>query len=211
MQKAHGAIIFDFDGVLADSVDAVVRALARVALQKKVPILTREFISNNDFNVILEALNVKWWELPYMVYNQRKLVLEIEPSARLFPWATELLNTATNMFDRTWIVSSTPKARILTCLQEAKIDLDKVHVHADVGIFNKHRILKKLIHSEHLDPNMVIYIGDETRDIIAAHKAGIRCLGVSWGLNSSETLKSINKGLVLDDPAKFKTMINELL
>ena len=51
----------------------------------------------------------------------------------------------------------------------------------------------------------VVYVGDETRDIVAARKLGIRVAAVTWGYNSSEALEahhglSLKRALGVDGP-----------
>jgi phosphoglycolate phosphatase len=52
----------------------------------------------------------------------------------------------------------------------------------------------------HLNCSHVIYIGDETRDIIAAQKAGIRSVAVTWGYNSHKALKAHHPDHLIHSP-----------
>ena len=44
------------------------------------------------------------------------------------------------------------------------------------------------IKQNHLLKKEVLYIGDEVRDVVAAHKAGVDIAAVGWGINDWKTL-----------------------
>jgi len=54
-------------------------------------------------------------------------------------------------------------------------------IFEDNSYFGKHVGLQKIVINQRLDPNNVYYIGDETRDIAASKKAGIKSIAVTWG------------------------------
>lgn len=59
-------------------------------------------------------------------------------------------------------------------------------------------ILLKSFLRESIDPKDSLYIGDEIRDIDAAHQAGIAIAAVGWGYNSPEKLKKYNPDFFID-------------
>ena len=58
----------------------------------------------------------------------------------------------------------------------------------------------KIIKKENALKDKCIYIGDETRDIEAARKAGVKVAAVSWGLNSREALEKYQPDWLLENP-----------
>ncbi len=53
----------------------------------------------------------------------------------------------------------------------------------------------------------VIFIGDETRDIEACKRAGIRCVAVTWGYNSEKSLAAQNPHRVFHRPEELRALI----
>ena len=70
-------------------------------------------------------------------------------------------------------------------------------------IWSKNWGLKNIIDDNGLELSDVIYIGDETRDIGAAKKAGIRSAAVTWGYNSRKALKAQNPDYLLHSPKEL--------
>ncbi len=53
----------------------------------------------------------------------------------------------------------------------------------------------------HFSPGDMLFVGDETRDVEAAHKAGIPIAAVTWGYNSRRSLDGMKPGRIYDRPA----------
>lgn len=51
-----------------------------------------------------------------------------------------------------------------------------------------------------LDPARCVYFGDSDTDMLAAHNAGMYAVGVSWGYQPLEMLKSGNPAEIIDAP-----------
>lgn len=209
--KNKGAIIFDFDGVLADTQHLAFKIIERLANSRKVSKPSNEFIRTNEPRVIMQSLKIKWWELPYIAYITRKWGAEISPEITLFPWSHTLLNTAESLFDNVWIVSSNDQERIIRAFSIAGINFDRKRIVANIGFLTKSKYLKKIVNKQNLNPSYVIYVGDESRDITAAHKAGIKCLSVGWGFQDAKFLNDLNPGYVLEDPALFESTIKSII
>jgi phosphoglycolate phosphatase len=56
----------------------------------------------------------------------------------------------------------------------------------------------------------VIYVGDEIRDIIAAHKCGIRIISVSWGFHTVDLLASKNPDYLVDNPRQIVQLMRSI-
>ena len=53
---------------------------------------------------------------------------------------------------------------------------------------------------EQIPSKNVVYVGDETRDVLAMKKAGIPVIAVSWGLTKKSTLLNLKPNDVADNP-----------
>jgi phosphoglycolate phosphatase-like HAD superfamily hydrolase len=63
--------------------------------------------------------------------------------------------------------------------------------------------------SHKLDPSKVFYIGDETRDIEAAKKAGIKSIAVTWGYNTKAILDNSNPDFLCESTDALKETIQK--
>jgi phosphoglycolate phosphatase-like HAD superfamily hydrolase len=80
----------------------------------------------------------------------------------------------------------------------------------DIGLFGKSKSIKKLLRKNGYNRAEVVYIGDETRDIAAAKKAGVKSMAVSWGFNSKDVLASSNPDVLLEQPKDLLNSITRL-
>jgi len=65
-------------------------------------------------------------------------------------------------------------------------------------LFSKETKIKKIMDKHDLLPRDVIYIGDETRDIDSAKKAGVRSIAVTWGWNGRDLLRRHDPEYIVD-------------
>lgn len=207
----RGAVIFDFDGVLADTEEAAYRVVGRVARKKGLPLPSREFLKNHTTQQNLATLKVRWWELPYYAALSRKWAAEEEPQIRLFPWTPLLLQSPEPFGGQVWIVSSNSNEAIQKTLRENSMLIPQDRVRGGIGIFGKSAALKKLLRQEGLSTKKTLYVGDETRDIDAARRAGIQAVAVSWGFHSSDLLKAHGPDYLVKDAAEFESVVRRVL
>ncbi|MEK6545270.1 MAG: HAD hydrolase-like protein, partial [Nitrospinota bacterium] len=77
------------------------------------------------------------------------------------------------------------------------------------GIFSKRRAIKRFIRRHYLSENNIYYVGDETRDIRAAKKAGIKCIAVTWGLNSKSALEALEPSIIVNKPSELVKVLTK--
>jgi HAD-hyrolase-like len=53
----------------------------------------------------------------------------------------------------------------------------------------------------------ILFVGDETRDIEACQKVGIRIAAVTWGYNSRRSLVAMKPDFVFDDPQELVSLL----
>jgi phosphoglycolate phosphatase-like HAD superfamily hydrolase len=54
-----------------------------------------------------------------------------------------------------------------------------------------------------------VYVGDESRDLDAARKAGVSVAAVSWGFHAPELLASMNPTYMLEHPRELLRLAGE--
>jgi phosphoglycolate phosphatase len=73
-------------------------------------------------------------------------------------------------------------------------------VYGDARLFGKDRLLR---HIQALGHERLIYVGDETRDIEAAKRAGAKSIAVAWGYNNAAILKRHNPDKLVFEPSEI--------
>ncbi len=64
------------------------------------------------------------------------------------------------------------------------------HIDGGSSIFGKAKRIKRVLNILNLNKEQAIYVGDQTTDGEAAHKAGIDFAAVGWGYTSAEKIKN---------------------
>jgi phosphoglycolate phosphatase len=93
---------------------------------------------------------------------------------------------------------------------DAWLDRYFVNIYGGAGLLGKARSLFKLFKREGVDPTTSWYIGDETRDIIGAHAAGLKIISVSWGYNSRQALLDKEPELLVDTPEELTKALKKI-
>ncbi len=185
------AILFDFDGTLADTAADLARPLNRLRTARGLPELPleslRPFASAGARGLIEAGLGIlpdhpEFKSLREAFLNQ--YAEEICVDTRLFPGMNELLASIEARGLRWGIVTN--KATNLTRLLVAALKLEArvaCVVCGDTTPFLKPNPAS-LLHAAQqlaLAPRDCVYLGDDLRDIQAARAAGMRCVAVQWG------------------------------
>jgi HAD superfamily hydrolase (TIGR01662 family) len=198
-------IIFDFDGTLADSFSEVVKIYRMLSREyglgevKEEDIPNLRKISSRDF---IKKFNFSLWRLPFLLRRGKKEFYKIMPAISLFPGIREMLAELKAKGCVLGILSSNSEENIKKFLSNNQVEAFDF-IHAENNLFGKDKALKRIIKKYKFDSEDVFYVGDETRDIEAAKKCGIKMISVSWGFNDREILKKYNPDYLIDSPKEL--------
>jgi phosphoglycolate phosphatase len=194
--------IFDFDGTIADSFSLACRILRNHAHDLGCNQLTLTELSQlkeMHAREVLKYLGVPFWRIPSFVRKIRSITYEHVDEVHVFPeWMTVLKTLSCNQH-QIGLISSNSRNTVEFVLRKHQLfDLFNF-IFCDKSLFGKNRCLSKLIRKKNIIRSSAYYIGDEVRDIEAAHAAQIQSIAVGWGFNSISRLKQATPGqLVID-------------
>lgn len=203
-------ILFDFDGTLVNSEKvsiAIYNELAQKYHTKKISDI--EKLRGMSIREVIHELQIPLLEIPFLVHDFKKKVHENIEGIQLVPGITKVLATLHTMYPLA-ILSSNKASTINSFLERAKIVQLFSFVQGDCSVLGKHRSLKRFIHDQKLSTEDVVYIGDELRDIIAAKKAHMPIISVSWGYNSRSLLGTANPDYLIDKPRDLVLTIKNI-
>jgi phosphoglycolate phosphatase len=202
------AVLFDFDGTLADTASDLALALNRVRAERELPALPLEQLRGHASAGARGLLEAGMGVLPeHPEYKPlREAFLkhyadDICVDTRLFPGIAELLAAIEARGLRWGIVTN--KSTELTWMVVKELGLDQRAACVVCGDTTPH--LKphpaSLLHAAQelaLTPPHCVYLGDDLRDIQAARSAGMRAVAVEWGYGAG--LHSWNADAVIARP-----------
>ena len=77
-------------------------------------------------------------------------------------------------------------------------------------MFGKEKALKRIMKRHGLAKRSTVYVGDEPRDITASNKAGIKVIGVTWGVGGKEAFEATAPDIEVTTSAELESAIFEI-
>lgn len=202
-------IIFDFDGVIADSSESVLLALNTIAHRRGAQPLAPSELKSLTTRQLFLRLNIPWYQIPYWVKVARELVHENAHSIAVHGPVQEALGWAAEFDVPLAIVSSNSEMLIRSFLTKHLPAISFVAIIGRVGLGKKHRHLRRLVEKEGRTKGNALYVGDEISDITSACKAGLKSIAVTWGKDSESNLRASNPTWVVGDGEAFLRCLRE--
>ncbi|MBD2042750.1 HAD-IA family hydrolase [Microcoleus sp. FACHB-672] len=206
-------IVFDFDGTIADTLEALIVVINRLAVEFKYKQASRadiEQLKNLSSREVIKDSGVSIFKVPFLL---RKVKLELAheiPRIHPVPGIKEVLTQLRSQGNKLGIITSNSKPNVMSILQNNEAQDLFEFVYAETTLFGKHRVIKKFLIKEGFTPEEVVYVGDETRDIEAAKKSQIKIIAVTWGFNSKQVLAAQNPDFLIDRPEELIEVIESL-
>jgi len=206
-------IIFDFDGTIADTVDALVNIANSLAVEFSfAPITPEEFLllKNLTSREIFKYSGIPLFKIPFLLKKVKKELKNKIPELKPIPGIPEALLELKENGSRLGIITSNSKGNVQEFLKINNLDNFFEFVHTGVTIFGKTTIINNVLKQRQIKTQEVIYVGDETRDIEASKKAQIRICSVTWGFNSEEALTKENPDFLIHHPRELVELVKNV-
>lgn len=207
------AVIFDFDGTLADSVAAIEEVVNIVLEKYKYKTITQKDLKSlrekNTIQILKEA-KIPFWKLPFMMRYGFRIFDEKAKDIMPFPNIQSVFERLKKDNIKIGIVSSNSTPVILRFLEKYKFpEID--FLYTSRNLLGKSKMIKSCIKRNGLKDNQTIYVGDEVRDVEACKKIGITCISVTWGFNSEKALERVNQENVVANISELMSKIEKIL
>jgi phosphoglycolate phosphatase len=205
------AIIFDFDGTLADTHDALLEITNRLAAEfgyKPVSETELELLKSLSSKEIVKRSQIAPIVIPFLLKRiKTELGKEIRNLKTIAGIETALLQLKKQGY-QLGIVTSNHKDNVLVFLKNNNLESLFDFIYSGASLFGKHKILARILKQYNLKPDEVIYVGDETRDILAAKKSQIKAMAVGWGFNSPSVLAQHHPDFLIYHPQEMTEIAN---
>ena len=202
--KSKKLVIFDFDGVLVDTLFINHKIYEEVNENLSLDEF-KTFYHGNKFNA--KRLNgSEKCEHPdrcekYDFHTRELKVPEI---------FKDIIKDIANKYILT-IVSSTHTSSIEKIIKRDGLDgyfLDILGMDFDKSKIKKIKILLK---KYEINPSKAVYVTDTLGDICEAGECSVFSIGVLWGYHDKETLEKGNPAYIIDDPRDLENTLNNVL
>lgn len=183
-------VIFDFDGTLADSFPfflSSINDLAETYGFRKVDAAEADAFRGYDAKHILKQLGIPLWKVPSVAAGFRKAMAKRADEIPVFPGVETMLRTLSREGVVLSLITSNSRENVQRILGEEVLAL-MVHAQFGTSLFGKAPKLKSVLKKTGIDPRETISIGDEVRDLDAAHAVGTDFGAVAWGYTHADAL-----------------------
>jgi phosphoglycolate phosphatase len=204
------ALIFDFDGTIADSFDLFQETLETV-LKLPEPLSPErvDLMRNSNTRTILKELKVRKWQLPKLGIQARRILASRIDEVTIFKGMGKAIEQLSADY-KVYILSTNSEEAITAFLDKYGLGKTVERLYAGTKLTGKSKRIKGLLKKEGLNKDECIYIGDEIRDIEACQQAGIKCVAVSWGYSTVAALQAYSPEALVNHPAELAKAIHSL-
>lgn len=200
----YDLVIWDFDGTLADTLSDAVTIYNDLA-RKHGLLPIEEGDAPRDMTIVefVRAHRIPYRKVPFLMAEFLNIQKQAAEPPHVFPGITGVVRELNHAGTRLGIVSSNDSETIARCLQQDGLSECFEFTVGCSRLFGKHRALRKAVRDAGVPGQRTLYVGDEVRDITAAHRVGIRIAAVTWGLNSAALLHRFEPDYEIDDAGKL--------
>lgn len=198
------AIIFDFDGTIVDSLPAVIQVFETLTKRpQRFTVPEIEALRHLSLIELAVELHIPRWKIPLLLFRGRRLIREHLKTVQLHRGIVAAIKKLDARGEQLYILSSNSTENVREYIARHSLSHYFSGVYGGASLLGKAPRLNKLIQTEQIDTARSWYIGDETRDIIAAHAVGLKAMSVTWGYNSHRALAAKQPEAIADTPRQL--------
>lgn len=205
--------LFDFDGTLADSLGVIVAItndLAPVFGYVPTDLAQLEDLKGLNARQLIRRSEISVFKIPALLRRLRRELQSSSATVPIFPGIPELLEglKARHILA---IATSNQPTNVQAFLAAHHLEDYFGDIVGGGTLFGKGRLIRRLMERQGWQPNEIIYVGDEVRDVEAARFAGIRVAAVTWGFNRRNLLATAQPDWLIDEPTGLLAIANTLI
>ncbi|PWU05981.1 MAG: carotenoid oxygenase [Verrucomicrobia bacterium] len=211
LPKVPELLIFDFDGTIADTFQNGLDILNELAPEFGYRPLFGDDVEaarNMTTRQLMRFLGISLSRLPAISFRGVKLLHSrmhrIHPISGIPAVLHKLRESGFSM----GILTSNSEENVTAFLRRHHLEIFSF-IRSSSRLFGKAHEINTILRSYSLAPQKVIFIGDETRDIEAAHRSKVPIVAVGWGYNTSEALRAQKPQALVEHPSDLLTLLLE--
>lgn len=204
-------VIFDFDGTIADTRQLSLDIFHEISARHGMPKLSDqevEEIRQLPIKKRLKMFAIPLRKIPKYMKESWDMFYDRVTDSKPIEGMEELLKTLKDHKIESLILSSNHEKNIQKFLDFYAFNYF-TKTYGGAKLFGKQRTLKKILRKNKLNPEDVLYVGDETRDIVSCKKVSIPIAAVTWGFDSKKQLLAESPEFICEKIDDLKTAIFE--
>lgn len=200
------AAIFDFDGVLADSLPALLEVAGRLAKREgwTLPDATEiERMRDLDSRTVISRSGIPLRRLPSLIRRVRREMAGRAHALGSFPGLDQALRQLAENGFVLGIVTSNGDGAVERFLESHRWTSLFAGLETGSSLFGKSRLIRRWLDRRNIPANAAAYVGDETRDVEAARRCGALAVAAGWGYASEKALRETKPDRFVRTPAEL--------
>lgn len=206
-------IIFDFDGTIADTYDTFVEIVNELSGEfgyDPVNEADLERLKHLSSMEIVKEANIPLIKIPFILKRVKTELTKRTNKLTPIEGIEDCLLTLKKQEYQLGIVTSNSKENVTAFLDNNQLIDTFNFIYSGTTLFGKHKVINQVLRNYQLNPNEVMYVGDETRDIQSAKKSKVVMVAVGWGFNSPQALAKYNPDFLIDQPQSLAKIVESL-
>lgn len=204
------AVIFDFDGTIADSFEYVLNFLkAEAHNAHDYTAVDKKTLRQMSMKRLALHLGVPVWRLPLTYFKGRRVMRAHMEHVKPFTGMPQVIKQLHAEGYQLFVASANSGKNIRHLLRQQDLLPYFKAVRGGSGYAGKASFIRQMLVRYRLSRQSTWYIGDETSDVVAATASGVRCLAVTWGFADPKSLKEMEPEGIADKPADITRIVKE--
>lgn len=211
-KKARKAVIFDFDGTLANTfqvmIDVINQDPSRYGIDGIDPTEIPK-LRNLSVKYLISEFGINLLHLRRLARQMQSDLFKEINSVVAYEGIFEVVEKLKEMGFLVGIVTSNNQKNVKTFLKNNQSLSYFDFIRPSKHLFGKHKTLNKVIKKYRIDRTVSFYVGDEVRDIEAAKKANLKVISVPWGFNDKDLLSKHDPDFIVETPKDILSIVKE--
>jgi HAD superfamily hydrolase (TIGR01549 family) len=202
-------VIFDFDGTIADTFDAGVMILNKLSAEFGFrPLHAKDLEKARDMRThqLVKFLGIPARKMSRIARRGSEELHGCIHSIQPLPGMPEALRELQRLGYSLGIITSNTELNVNIFLRRHGLEVFEF-VRCSSKLLGKARMIRSVIRRQHVRAAEILFVGDETRDIEACQKVGVRIVAVTWGYNSRRSIVALKPDFIFDDPKELVALL----
>lgn len=199
----YRAIIFDFDGTIADTLEhtrCIYNQLASDYSLTRVEAHEMQQLRGYSLSELLKHLDISKFRVPSLLSRGTAMLRERIAEIPIIPGIAAVIPELRRRTETFGILTSNATENVNLFLDTHGLREHFTFVSSTSKLTGKAKHLKAIRKTFSLRAEEMLYVGDEIRDVKASQKAGIAVAAVTWGFNSRHALHANDPSYLIDAP-----------
>lgn len=199
-------VLFDFDGTLANTLELVARIYNEHAHEYGARTIDMNDLSEYrrlGYKKAMKKAGIRWTVLPRLVLFVSKEMKQHMGEVHPYDGIVDMLRELQKQNISIGVLTSNDGALVQDFFATNNFPTFDFVV-SEKTMFGKEKAIRRIMKRHALTQSNVVYVGDEPRDITASNKAGIKVIGVTWGVGGKEAFETTVPDIQVDTVAQLQ-------